>query len=74
MVEKEILGYFLERNVVFTILENVVREIFFPDIINERIKELADEQGKEMPKLPKADFESFLRIPILDEYLVHRII
>lgn len=66
---KEVLGLLLDRNIVFVMLEDVERAIFFPEEINEIIKEIANKQGKEIPNTPSVEHQAFLRVPVLDEYL-----
>lgn len=68
MAESDVIAFFMGRGMLFAMLENVKREIFFHDHIWERIKELAQEKGAEVP-YPKPENESFVRIPVLEEYL-----
>ena len=66
--ESETIALFLGYNIVFVMLEDVKREIILQDHIMEAVKEKAQEKGVEVPP-PEKEYEIFLRVPVLDEYL-----
>jgi hypothetical protein len=69
LAESEATALFLGRNLIFTMIENVQRQIILHDFIAGAINDMAQKKGINVPLPPKAEFELFLRLPVIDEYL-----